>query len=293
MPAWQGKSKGSPLGYRIFVFILRRGGVIPAYLLLRFVAFHYLLFSFKSTKSTYHYFRHKLHYGLLKSISEIYRNYYVFGQSIIDKVVILANIPNKFTFNFDGRHNLLAIADQKKGGLLLSAHIGNWEIAGHLLRHIDTKLNIVMFDGERENIKQYIESVTGKMSVNIIVIKNDLSHIFEISHALKNNELVCMHADRFVEGNKTITTKFLGDDAKFPLGPFLLAARFRVPVSFVFAMKETTFHYHFFASTPKNYLNLDRETGALQVLNDYVHEMEDKVKRYPEQWYNYYNFWQA
>ena len=293
MPAWQGKSKGSPLGYRIFVFILRVGGVMPAYLLLCFVALYYFLLSFKTTKSTYSYFRGRLGYSLWGSLRNVYRNYYIFGQSIIDKVVIMGNIPNKFTFNFDGRHNLENMARMGKGGMLLSAHIGNWEIAGHLLRHIDTRLNIVMFDGERENIKRYMESVTGKMEVNLIIIKNDLSHIFQIDEALKNNELVCMHADRFIEGNKTISTEFLGADAKFPLGPFLLASRFKVPVSFVFAMKESTFHYHFFASTPQNYLDLDKHTGALQVLNDFVHEMETKVRRYPEQWYNYYNFWQV
>ena len=61
-----------------------------------------------------------------------------------------------------------------------------------------------MFDGEQEQIKEYLASVTGKKMVNIIFIKNDLSHIYEISDAFTNNELVCMHADRFVEGNKTL-----------------------------------------------------------------------------------------
>lgn len=292
MPSWQGKSKGSPLGYRIFVFVLRIGGVIPAYLLLRFVVLHYFLFSYKTSKHTFNYFHQKLGYGFVRSVYKIYRNYYLLGQTLIDKVVVMSGLPNKFTFNFDGEENLLQMAQLKKGGLLLSAHIGNWEIAGHLFKRLNAPLNIVMYDGEREQIKQYMESVTGKRNVKLIIIKNDISHIFEISEALRNNELVCMHADRFIEGNKTITGKFLGSEAKFPLGPFLLAARFKVPVSFVFAMKESNFHYHFFASAPKNYLHLERETGANQVLADFIYEMENKVKAYPEQWYNYFNFWQ-
>jgi len=100
-----------------------------------------------------------------------------------------------------------------------------------------------------------------------------------------------MHADRFVEGAKTITVKFLGADAKFPLGPFILASRFRVPVSFVFAMKESTFHYHFFATEIKDYLHLDKDIMMQQMLTDFVSYMEEKVKKYPEQWYNYYDFW--
>ena len=292
MPSWQGKSKGSPLGYRIFVWVLRNFGVMPAYFLLRSVVLHYLLFSYKSSKAIYHYFHQRLGYGAVNALFKIYRNYYSFGQSIIDKVVMMARIPNKFTFNFDGEHNLRKMVELKKGGLLLSCHIGNWEIAGNLLKRLETKVHIVMFDGEHEKIKQYVSGVTGERSVNVIIIKNDLSHIYEISEAFGRNELVCMHADRFLEGNKTMKANFLGKEANFPMGPFVLASTFKVPVSFVFAMKESWKHYHLFASDTKEYTHGGRNAIMQQMLNDFVAEMENKVKQYPVQWYNYYNFWQ-
>ena len=150
----------------------------------------------------------------------------------------------------------------------------------------------MLYDGEDEQIKKYLEGVTGKKNVNIIVIKNDLSHIYAISDAFTNNELVCMHADRFMEGNKTITAEFLGEQARFPMGPFLLASKFNVPVSFVFAVKESKLHYHFFASEIKEYRNLDKDAVMHEMLNDYAAEMEKKLKQYPDQWFNYYNFWQ-
>lgn len=292
MPGWQGKSRGKPLGYRIFVGILNKWGVLPAYVLLRFVAFYYFLFSYKASKSVLTYFRQKIGYGPARSLVKLYRNYYLLGQSIIDKVVIMSGIPNKFTFDFDGEENLRKIAGLQRGGLLLSAHLGNWEIAGHLLKRLDTRINIVMFDGEHRQIKEYIAAVTGKRQVNVILIKNDLSHIYAISEAFKNNELVCIHADRFIEGNKTLTSEFLGEKARFPMGPFVLAAKFKVPVSFVFAMKETSLHYHFFASEIKDYAHLNKDALMQQMLDDFVAEMESKVRKYPEQWYNYYNFWQ-
>jgi predicted LPLAT superfamily acyltransferase len=149
-----------------------------------------------------------------------------------------------------------------------------------------------MFDGEDRQIKEYIAAVTGKRQVNVILIKNDLSHIYAISDAFSNNELVCIHADRFIEGNKTLTSEFLGQKARFPMGPFVLAAQFKVPVSFVFAMKESNLHYHFFASEIKDYAHLSKDVLMQQMLDDFVGEMESKVKKYPEQWYNYYNFWQ-
>lgn len=292
MPSWEGKSRGTTLGYRIFVSILKNFGVFPAYFLLRFVALYYCLFSYKSAKAIFDYFHRKMGYGQLRALFKLYNNYYLFGQSIIDKVVVMSGITNRFTFHFDGEENLRQIVALKRGGLLLSSHIGNWEVAGHLLKRLDTRINIVMFDGEHQQIKDYLTAITGKPNVHIIVIRNDISHIYEISEALKNNELICMHADRFIEGNKTITTEFLGEDARFPLGPFILAATFKVPVSYVFAMKESSLHYHFFASSVHEYGHLKKDAIIRDVLKDFTAEMENKVRAYPEQWYNYYNFWQ-
>jgi len=266
---------------------------MPAYLLLRVVVIYYFLFSFRASKLIFHYFHKKLHYGRLKSLGLLYKNYYRLGQTIIDKLVIMSGIENKFSFNFDGEENLHKITALQKGGLLLSAHLGNWEIAGHLLKRLQTKINVVMYDGEHQQIKKYMEGVTGKRNMHVIVIKEDLSHIYEISEALKNNELVCIHADRFVAGNKTMTCSFLGEPAKFPAGPFVLAATFKVPLSFVFAFKETDLHYHLYASELKKYDGLNKEAMMQQVLKDFAAEMEAKAKLYPEQWFNYYNFWQA
>lgn len=292
MDTWNGKSKGNVLGYKIFVGILKRMGVLPAYFLLRFVALYYFLFSFKSSTITYHYFRQRLGFGRVKSLFKVYKNYFLFGQSLIDRVVLMSGIPNKFTINFDGENNLRKIIELKKGGLLLSAHIGNWEIAGYLFKRLNTKVNIVMFDGEDSNIKEYMQGIVEEKSFHTIYIKNGLSHIYEISEAFQNNEIVCMHADRFMENNKTYTIDFLGRKAKFPAGPFALAANFKVPVSFVFSLKETKLHYHFFATPAKNYSGFNKKLQIQQMLQDFVSEVEDKVKKYPEQWYNYYEFWQ-
>ncbi len=289
--AWEGKSRGNKLGYRIFVFILKYVGLRPAYLVLRLVALYFFLFLFKASKPIFRYFHLRLGYGRLKSLRKTYSNFYLLGQTILDKLVLLSDIPNKFSFEFDGEENLLDISQQKRGGLLLSAHLGNWDIAGHLLKRLNTRINIVIFDGEHEQIKSYIAQIIKKQQVKFIVIKNDLSHIYEISEAFANNELVCMHADRFLEGNKTIAAHFLGKTARFPMGPFVLAAQFKVPVSYVFAFKETDLHYHLFASQPREYGHLKKNEAIEAIANDFVAEIENKIGQYPEQWFNYYDFW--
>ena len=291
MSLWKGQSKGSKAGYQFFVWILRNFGVLPGYFFLNFVVLYFVLFSFKASREIYLLYHNKLGYSFISSILKLYRNNYKLGQIIIDKVVVMSGIKNNFTYNFDGEENLREIASMKKGGILISAHIGNWDIAGYLLKRLNTKINIVMFDGEQKQIKEYLNSVTGIKNVNFIFIKNDHSHIYEISDSLKNNELICMHADRFIEDNKTIETCFLGEKAKFPKGPFLLATIFKVPISFVFAIKESNMKYHFFATKNKKYDYEVKEVAIQNMLNDFVIELEGKLKAYPEQWFNYFNFW--
>src|SRR5579872_2098717 len=218
--SWQGKSKGNTLGYRIFISILRFGGVTPAYFLLRFVSFYYFLFSFSSTRIIYHYFRKGLKFGKWRSLRYVYRNYYVFGQTLIDKIVVMAGLKVPFTFEFDGENYLEEIIAGGKGGILVSAHVGNYELAGYYFKRLPVRVNIVMVDNEREQIKEYLEEVMQDRKLNIIFIKDDLSHIYEISNALRNNELIAIHGDRFVKGSRTINADFLGEKANFPMGPF-------------------------------------------------------------------------
>ena len=294
MPQWQGKSKGNKLGYKIFVFICKKLGVYPAYFVLTFVAFYYFLFSFNSTRHIYSYFRHRMAYGVLSSLLCVYQNYFVFGQTLLDKVIVMAGFGNKFTYEFDGEENLHTIVKQGKGGILISGHVGNWEAAGHLLKRLNTRINVVMYDGEHQQIKDYLNEVTGGANFNIIVIRDNISHVYAIGEALQKNELVCLHADRFVEGAKTSTRRFLNGNARFPIGPFALASTFKVPVSIVFAFKESTTHYHFFGS---DLFEIDKSMSRADYTEKltitFVEALERMVKKYPKQWFNYYNFWET
>ena len=290
MPSWQGRSRGNTTGFRIFVWVLHHAGLYPAYLLLRIVAFYFFLFSGKAFGYQYTFFRKHLGFTPWSSFTAIYKNYYWFGQTIIDRIAVMSAIDDPLRFEFEGEEHLREMVQRNQGGLLLSAHIGNWEIAGHLLKRLGTEMHIVMYDGEQQPLKDYLESITEKHSARIILIKNDLSHIYAIQEALRKNAFVCMHADRFLEGNKILSGTLLNERAAFPAGPFLLARHFGCPVSFVFAMKDQPFDYHFYASPSKIYSG-PRDSILAAMLSDYCQAIEKMIHKYPLQWYNYYDFW--
>ncbi len=294
MASWKGKTRGNLTGYKIFITVLKYLGLPFAYVLLRFVALYFYIFSPESFRHIFYFYRQRLGFGFMKSLYAVYRNYYIFGQELLDKTATLAGFSTGFTYDFDGEQHLRQMVADGSGGLLISAHIGNFEMAGHMLERLDTKVNVLMLDAEHERIKNYLSSLSRK-SFHIIPISADNQHVFELSHVLKNHEIVCMHGDRFVEGSKTTTGTFLGREARLPTGPFYLAMKYAVPVSFVFAMKESSGHYHFYATPPRFYKQqlspLKREDMLKQMVQDYLRAVEEKIRQYPYQWFNYYDFW--
>jgi len=288
--SWEGKSKGNKLGYRIFIGILRVAGLSPAYFLLRFVSCYYFLFSWSSSRPILAFYK-RLGFGNWKRLRYLYRNYYLFGQTLIDKIVVMSGIKVPYTFVFDGEHHIEEIMAGGKGGILISAHMGNYELAAYYFKRLPVKVNVIMVDQEQQQIKEYLESVMNDRNLNIINIKDDFSHIYEISNALRRNELVAIHADRFVKGSKTTEGALLGEKALFPIGPFVLATTFKVPVSYVFCFKDSATHYHLSSSPPKEY-TANKQIAIPAALNDYIAELETKIKTYPEQWFNYYDFWE-
>ncbi len=293
MSKWTGKSKGSPLGYRIFIALIKVD-VRLAYFLLKPVSFFYLIFSNK--KSITYFYKERLKYGTLKTLVSIYKNYVFLGKVLIDKIAILSGQKDQYTFNFDGEEYLHQMVEDKKGGLLLGAHMGNWEVAGELLERVDSVINILMVEAEHQKLKDVLKEAIGDKKVNIIPIKDDMSHIFSVIEAFKNKELVAMHGDRFVEGNQTIQIPFLGEMAQFPIGPMVLASKYSIPVTFVFSVKETNKHYHFFATEgkvyPKERKPALRDESIKVMLTDYVNQLQSKVEKYPLQWFNYHPFWE-
>ncbi len=289
MAQWEGKSRGTVLGYKIFVFCMQHLGIGAAYFILGFVALYFLFFSPEGTKAIYTYFYKRLGYAKLESFFKVYQNYYKFGQTIIDKMAIASGLKNKFTYEFDGVEHLKKLLAKKKGGILISAHIGNFEIAEFFFQEIDinAQINLVIADQERRDIKEYLGKVTTRSNLKFIIIKEDLSHIFDIHRALSHNEIICFTGDRYFESAKILKAEFLGKSAKFPAGPFLLATRMNVPVIFVYVLKETNKHYHLYARTVEV-----RKRAAPALLEKYTESMQWILEKYPLQWFNYFDFWE-
>ena len=281
---WNGKSQANVLGITIILWFIKTAGLAITYILLKFIAAYYLFFSKRANKALIQFFS-KIRLSRPSSIINRYKAFDNFGQSLIDKMATYMGTGKKLTFDFDNEKKLHELAAAGKGAILLGAHLGNWEIAGQLLHRIDTTIHIVMLDNEHKRIKSLLEKHASGKTYSIIPISEDITFVIKIKEALDNGGFVCMHADRFMKGMRTLKTELLGQEATFPLGPFYMGSRLGAPVAFVYAMKDSKYHYQF--SCSEDY----RDEKPQELLEKYVDHLEEKAKKYPHQWYNFYDFW--
>ncbi|WP_209402595.1 lipid A biosynthesis acyltransferase [Pseudozobellia sp. WGM2] len=288
MAEWEGQSKGNLLGYKIFIFLLKNLGIGVAYFVLRFVSFYYFLFSTKSSKCIYQYFRKRLGYSRLKSTLSIYKSYFTLGRILIDRVAISTGLRNKFTYTHDGIEHIDNLLKKNQGGILISGHVGNFEIAHYFLenRYSINKISMVTTRDEQQSILDYMDSIVIKSQLEFILVKDDMSHIFEIHNALDRGGLVVFTGDRYLPGTKTLKGELLDKEAHFPMGPYQLASRLNMPVLFVYVMKETKKHYSLYARQAEF-----KARDAQGLLNEYTQSMEWIIRKYPLQWFNYFDFW--
>lgn len=283
---WEGKTRGGLFGYRFFLLLIRLLGIRAAYLFLGLVVVYFIPFAPKATRATWRYARHILRYNPVRSFFFLFLSYYRFGQTLIDKVAIGSGLTDGYSFDFDDTlPDFLRVLDSRRGAILISAHIGNWEIGAPFFREYGKKMNIVLFDAEYEKIKQLLAGSMKEVGYKLIPVNDDgLAHVFAINNALSNKEYVCMQGDRFTEGSKTIRARFMGQEAGFPAGPFVLASRMKVPVVFYFAVRERDMKYKFI------FIPVGPDS-AEHLLEQYVSALESLLAGYPSQWFNYYDFW--
>lgn len=296
--AWKGKTDGQPWMQRTLVRWLRRVDVRWLYGVMACVIPFYMLFCHKAFRAGYDFFRHHFGRSPLSSLLLVYRSQYNLGRVVLDRFAAFAG--RHFELEIEGFDLFDELTRQPVGLMLLSAHVGNYELAGYTLQAENKPFNALVFGGETETMMEGRNQAFGGHNIRMVPVAQDMSHIFTLSSALAEGEIVSMPGDRIFGSQKSVTCPFLGAPARFPLGPFALAVQREVPVLTVFVMKESTWRYRIFiqrltAEAPAEAgltAGARRKAQMEALAHSYARQLEVIVRRYPTQWYNYYDFWQ-
>lgn len=243
----------------------------------------------KSRDTSYDFYHNHLGFGRIKSYCYVYLNHCRFAEAVIDKFSMYAG--KIFKVSVVGMDNFNDLASGTEGFLHFSSHIGNYEIAGYSLVSENKAINAVVYEHEKASIMENRNNMFEKTNIRMISLKSDMSHLFEIDEALCNGDIVSFPTDRFMGQAKCIECDFIGQKAKFPLGPFSVATMRGLNVLAVNVMKEGWTRYRIYV-TPLPYdRTAKRKEQLAQLSHAYVTELEKRIRQYPTQWYNFYEFW--
>ena len=285
--SWQGTTDGTPWMQRTLVSLFRWMPLGVLYGIMALVVPFYMLLDKKGYKASCSFARKRLGMGRLSSFSYVYRNEYRMGQVVLDRFAAFAG--KKFDLERTGVERFYELADNGKGFLMLSSHTGCFELVGLQLPS-PVPIHALVFPGETETVMKHRSQMFAQTNVTMIAAREDLSHLFRINNALADGEIVSMPGDRVFGARRTVRCRFFGEPASFPSGPFSLALQRDVPVLFVMVMKTARRRYHVYV---RELVPAGEDRAArLQSLGDaYAGMLEEIVRQYPDQWFNFYDFW--
>ena len=247
----------------------------------------YMLFA-KGFRASYAFFRKRMGYGPVKSFFHVYKNEFEFGKVVLDRFAAFAGKRFRLTIP---RMNLFEeLCAGEEGFIQLSSHVGNYELVGYTLVS-PRRINALMFGGETATIMQNRAALFGQTGVRMVPVSEDLSHIYVLNNALADGEIASLPGDRVFGSQKTVECTFFGEKAKFPAGPFVLAVQREAPVLTVFVMKEGRRDYKVLLDRLPESEGKTRQERVQALADAYASTLEKVVRQYPDQWYNFYDFW--
>ena len=286
---WAGTTYGNGWMHKWLIRMLRYSDVRLWYAFVAVCVVPVCLLVNPAQKIIYHYFRKRWHYSKVRAALATYRNFYLFAQVVIDKFAMYAG--KHFNIEIVGNEHFLALASREEGFVQLSAHVGNYEIAGYSLVAEKKCFNALVFGGEKASVMKNRNKMFANTNINMIGIDADMSHLYEINSALANGEIVSMPGDRIFGSEKSIETDFLGTTAHLPAGPFRVATMRGLDCLAVNVMKTGAKSYRIYVSPLIYNKQAPRPEQVRGLADSYARELERIVTMYPEQWYNYFEFW--
>lgn len=194
---------------------------------------------------------------------------------------------------FAGLDNIKKASEKGRGVVILTAHIGHWELGAILLNYLGFKVNIVQQlygSGEQNFILDKSKLMRG---INVIPAADDpVGFALTTYNALRDGGLVAFQGDRDPD-KKGVIVDFFGSPAYFPAGPVVLAMKTGAPLVPAFTiMGDDGFYYP--VAEPEMVLadTGDFESDLRENVANIAKTIEKYVRQHPEQWFNFYSFWE-
>ena len=177
---------------------------------------------------------------------------------------------------------------QGRGMLIVSGHLGNWELAGAFVAASGVPLEAVARGMENPLFDRYITET--RRSIGMAVI-HDADAVRRVPRATREGHAVAMLVDQGAVGLASSWVPFFGRQAKTPRGPAVFALRLGAPVVFATALRQANGKYVMYYEEVPVHPTGDREADVDRIVADYTNTLERWIRRAPEQYFWHHRRW--
>ncbi len=236
--------------------------------------------------------------GAPSTVAMSFRHFFSFSISILDKVAAWY-APSQVPVDLpeEARALFTRTLAEGRGLLLLSAHLGNLELARAIATLIPgVHINALVYTQNSRKMNAMLEETSEEYALKLICVDEvGPDTAVMLRSKVDAGEVVVIVGDRVpvMLGSPKVRTDFLGTPAPFAVGPYVLAHVLECPVLLFFCMREGR-GYRVYVEPFADRIVLPREgrmQDAAAWAGRYAARLADYAIRFPLQWYNFYDFW--
>ncbi|TDQ57678.1 putative LPLAT superfamily acyltransferase [Mesocricetibacter intestinalis] len=228
----------------------------------------------------------------------VWRQFMAFGDSLLDRFAVWqGKIRYRDLLIEDDKalFNILRKPNQGRGQILLCSHFGNVEICRAFAnKHPYFRLNVLVYGKHAQAFNQALQEA-GAEKLSLIQVETlNIELMLELQKRIEEGEWIAIAADRIpIRGAKTEKVRFLGDNADFPQGPWLLSALLKAPLNTLFCVKEKgRYRVKLQPFLPViSGAGMRRRQNILLAMQKYADLLAQECAKNPLLWFNFYNFW--
>ena len=291
--AWQTQEERGSRGLiRFIVWVALRLGHSAGRSLLIPICLYFLIFSIQARRASAGYLRRVL--GRAPTFIELFRHYHCFASTLLDRPYFLTGRFAPYDIRVHGEEVISVIHGSGRGGVLLGAHIGSFEVLrcfANTRGWLDLRVMMEMDVSRRTDA--ILHELNPSYAEHVISLGRPDSAI-RAYDCIADGAFVGILADRNTRSGKYVTVPFLGQEAMFPKGPMMLAAAAKCPVVAVFGIYRGNRRYDIYfeqlcEEVPDDYRTNPDTIPAL--VTDFAGLMEMRCKDAPYNWFNFFDFW--
>jgi KDO2-lipid IV(A) lauroyltransferase len=227
----------------------------------------------------------------------VWRQFYSYSRFMVSYCDLLHLTPDSLRARLDPTAGIDAqmrdALARGRGVIVLTAHLGNWEVGARVLALSGARVNVVMAPDRASAAERWLMRVRETGNVRALRVGDNPASTLALRAALARNEVVAIQGDRML-GDRALTVDLFGAPFRVPLGPFLLAYLCDAPLLPAFIVQDGWWRWRGVVGAPIRFARgADRDADLLAAARQYAAHLEKSVRAYPDQWFNFYDLWAA